>query len=257
MTAPLVIHAGFHKTGTSTVQRFLAANRAVLKPHMAIALKPRLTDVLHAARGYSTWRDPLTLDKFAVRIEAFFAALPGVRKRGLIVSAEELCGHMPGREGINDYSAAPILLAELCSAARRVWDTPDLHIVLGTRGVQDWLRSSYWEHVKSSSMTEGMDDYADRIGPGADLAGMAARIADAIAPVPVHLAPLEDRHPLGPVQPLLARFDLPDSTLAQLVPVPDRNRRPPPEILDQMLHINRTVPDREARKQAKQQLLRG
>lgn len=251
MTAPIVIHAGFHKTGTSTVQAFLKANRPHLKPHMAIVLKPRIRDVLHAARGYSTWRDPLTLAKFAHRIETVFAGLPGVRRRGLILSAEELCGHMPGRDGIDDYSAAPVLLTEIAHAAERIWGRPDLHFVLTTRARDAWLESSYWEHVKSSSMTEDFADYAARIGPGADLSEIAARVAQAVAPFPVHDIALDT----GPADPILGLFDLPDATWAALTPVPARNARLAPETLQRLLEINRTISDRTARKLAKQALL--
>ena len=257
MTAPLVIHAGFHKTGTSSVQAFLKHNRVHLKPHMAIALKPRLGDVIPAARGYSTWRDPLTLAKFAHRIETFLAALPGVKRRGLLISAEELCGHMPGRAGIDDYSAAPILLTELTRAAQRVWPDPALQVVLTTRARDSWLQSSYWEHVKSSSLTESFDHYAARIGPGADLNAMAGQVADALAPIPLHVLPIEAAPPQGPATPILKLFDLPDSVWQALSPVPAKNTRPDPRILEQMLQINRTITDRDARKRAKQALLRG
>jgi hypothetical protein len=111
MTAPILIHAGFHKTGTSTVQKFLQHNRPALNPHMALGLKWKMKDILHAARGFSTWRDPVTLMKFTRRFDAFVAAHYGVKRRGLFLSAEELCGHMPGRGDLRDYSAAPLLMA--------------------------------------------------------------------------------------------------------------------------------------------------
>ncbi len=256
MTAPLVIHAGFHKTGTSSVQAILRANRALLKPHMAIALKPRLRDLLHAARGYSTWRDPLTLAKFAHRAEAFLATLPGVKRRGLLLSAEELCGHMPGRKGIDDYGAAPILLAEFAQAAARLWPAPDLRFMLTTRDAQAWLESSYWEHVKSSSLTQDFTAYAARIAPAADLAGVVTQIARATG-CPAQAIPLKQGGPMAATRAILAPFDLPADTLAALTPVAAQNTRPDPALLARLLHINRTISDRAARKEAKQALLRG
>ena len=39
MPARIVLHTGFHKTGTSTVQAFLRTNRKALLPVLAIRLK--------------------------------------------------------------------------------------------------------------------------------------------------------------------------------------------------------------------------
>lgn len=117
MTRPLILHAGFHKTGTSSLQQTLKTNRGALKTHCNLVLKFRLKELLHATRGYSTWRDPLSLAKLAHRADTWLADQPDYMHRGLIASAEEFAGHMPGREGIDDYSAALDLLPELVAAS--------------------------------------------------------------------------------------------------------------------------------------------
>lgn len=221
MSHPIVIHAGFHKTGTSTIQRFLKTNRAALKPHAVVVLKGRMEGLISAARGYSTWRDPLTLAKFATRADDLVQSLAHVKRRALILSAEELSGHMPGREGIDDYAAAADLMAELADAFRRHRDAPDLRLVYGVRDGGAWLASSYWEHVKSSSMTEDMDAYAARIGP-IDLSATAQSIARQTG-LPLTLIALTDPHPLGPAGALLDAAGLPTGAL---MPEPPRNTRP-------------------------------
>jgi hypothetical protein len=51
MPRRVILHAGFHKTGTTSVQEFLRANRSALKKHVAIRLKPQMRDLIHAARA--------------------------------------------------------------------------------------------------------------------------------------------------------------------------------------------------------------
>ncbi|OWU85615.1 hypothetical protein ATO6_01400 [Oceanicola sp. 22II-s10i] len=253
MTPRAVIHAGFHKTGTTSVQTVLKEAQATLRPMVQVMMKAEMQDLLHAARGYSTWRDPLTLAKFATRADALVTGLKSLRRLPLILSAEELSGHMPGRDGIDDYGAAPDLMAELTAAILRRFPKAEVHVVYSTRAPESWLRSAHWEHVKSSSMTEDFDSFAARIGPAADLDAAARAVAARIAPAPVHCLPLEDTP--APAAAILSLAGLPADTIATLPPVPRRNAGRP-ELLAELLHINRTIPDRDARRDAKKARLR-
>ena len=256
MPRRVVLHIGFHKTGTSSVQAFLRANRAALKRHAALRLKPQIKELLHGARGYSTWRDPLSLAKTARRFDAMLDALPGMPRRVLIVSAEELSGHMPGRGELMDFSAAPELVRVYTRAVRTRFPEADLAVYAGVRGAEAWLRSAYWEHVKSSSMTLGFEDFADRYAPAAAFEPVLARIAER-AQVDVKTGALEDftDAPLGPADGLLRHCDLSRGAIAGLVPVPASNTRLPKAVLLDLLAANRAYADRDARKEAKRAIL--
>lgn len=258
MTGRILIHAGFHKTGTTTVQATLEANRAALRPHARIALRPRLQALLQAARAYSTWRDPLSLTKVTIRAAPFFAGLTAFEDRSLILSAEELSGHMPGRAGIADYGAAAQILPEVVRAATAAWPGAEVTVALTLRDPADWLRSAHWEHVKSSSMTEGFDSFAERMRPAADLGAAAARIAADLHPVALHTVSLEQAAggPLGPAAPLLRLAAVPDPVIAGLVPVPPANRSRD-ALLGALLDINRSIADPRDRGIAKRRLLDG
>ncbi|SEO70918.1 hypothetical protein SAMN04490248_11021 [Salinihabitans flavidus] len=255
MTGPIVVHAGFHKTGTTTVQATLRANRTALLPHLAIWMRPRLRPTVLAARGFSTWRDAPSRAKLAIRLTELTETLPGLKSRGLILSAEELSGHMPGRPGIDDYSAVPILMSEIAGALQNRFPLSDLHIVFTTRAAADWLPSSYWEHVKSSSLTESYEAFAARLPRAADFAPVVEKTARAVAPASVHALPPTSDHPLGHAGDILRFFDLPAGL--ELQAVPPANTRPPQPVLDQLLTINRTVHDPAARRDAKRALLSG
>ena len=92
MPRKIIIHAGFHKTGTSSLQQVLRANRPLLQPELAMRLKGQMQDLTHATRGYSTWRDDLILVKAATRFGAVLDDLVTMPKRALLISAEEFSG---------------------------------------------------------------------------------------------------------------------------------------------------------------------
>lgn len=256
MPAKIVLHIGFHKTGTSTVQNLLRTNRALLKPHLAMRLKPQMTDLLHATRGYSTWRDKISLAKVARRFDMLLQELPGMPRRTLVISAEELSGHMPGRGELADYSAAPELARIYVEWAQRYFYDCEVVIYASTRDPENWLRSAYGEHVKSSSMTLDFTDFVARYGLAADLDGVVDDIAAAV-PARVFRARLEaaQTQRLGPAQPLLDLCNVPPETMARIMPPPVANAALDQDVLLALLDANRTYTDRDARKAAKHAIL--
>jgi hypothetical protein len=252
MPRRIVLHMGFHKTGTSTVQQFLRANRKALMPVAAIRLKNQMPELMHATRGYSTWRDPLTLAKVSARFDALLADLPGMARRTLILSAEELSGHMPGRDTLVDYSAA-VDLAQLyaeVSAAR--FPKADLIFYFTLRDPAGWLESAYWEHVKSSSMTLDFDAFAQQYGAAAQL----GKTVDAVRSVLPHtVASTSIDHGGDTITRLLDLCDVPDAMRAELTTVPVANMRLPHAVLLELLAANRAYPDRTDRKAAKQEII--
>ena len=255
----ILIHAGFHKTGTTSVQRTLRENRGALKPRLMVALPWKFRPLLHAARAYSAYGDPLSLARFSHRAETFVAGLPPLRTRGLVLCSEELSGHLPGRGGIPDYRAAVPLMSELMQALRRRYRDHDLTLAYSTRAPDAWLESAYWEQVKSSSQTLSLDDFRARFAAAADFAPLLDTIAAAIAPTGARLQrfALEDcaAAPLGPATALLGLAGLSQADLAALAPVAPANTRLPRAALDQLLQLNRTIPDSAARVAAKQAFL--
>ncbi|UYV37674.1 hypothetical protein N4R57_00700 [Rhodobacteraceae bacterium D3-12] len=257
-THPILIHAGFHKTGTTTIQKTLRSNRAALRPHAILALRRDLEPLLHAARAYSAYGDPLSLAKFTMRAETFVAALPGLKKRGLILSSEELSGHLPGRGGIPDYRAAPVLMGELAAAFQRRYDTPDLTFVFTTRDSGSWLTSAYWEQVKSSNQSLSLAHYRAKFAAAANFDTVLDTIANTITPARLHHYALEETTTaqLGPATPLLQHLRLPDSTLAALTATKPANTRLPNDALETLLALNRAhAEDSDARIAAKRAFL--
>lgn len=246
----VILHAGFHKTGTSHVQRTLRANARALGPHVALRLKRDMKPLMQATRSYASLKDLLGLTTVA---KEFRTVLAGVRDVPcLVIAAEELSGHMPGRPKVADYGAVPVLAELYSTTIRARWPHAKIIIHYGTRAPQDWLRSAYWEHVKSSSMTMKIDDFVNRYQQAADLDAVAARVAE--LGLTVHTTPLESATGrFGPAEPVLSLCNLPDHL--ELTPQPPHNERLPDAVLLDLLAANRAYPERAARKSAKAAIL--
>jgi hypothetical protein len=256
MPRRIILHAGFHKTGTSSVQQTLRANRKLLMPVLAMRLKGQMTELMHATRGYSTWRDPLTLAKASRRFRALLDSLPDMPRRCLVISAEELSGHMPGRGELMDYTAAPILMRAFTREITARFPDAEQMVFFSTRSTEGWLKSAYWEHVKSSSMTLEYSEFETAYAGGANFGRIIAQTQDAVA-CPVHHTTLEDCAdlPLGPTDPLLDLCDIPTKIRDQMAAQPMANKRHSDAVLLALLDANRAYDDRDERKAAKQAIL--
>lgn len=256
MPRRIILHTGFHKTGTTSMTTTLRANRPALKAQVAMRLPPQMRALISATRGYSTWRDPLTLIKAETRFHALLDDLPPMPRRTLIITSEELGGHLPGRGDLMDYSAMPIMLYSFWSIAKQKFPAADIQIYLSTRNQADWLVSAYWQHVKSSSMTLDLDDFLGEFHAAGDLLNMVNEIASRV-PCPTHHCALEDskHRPLGPADPLLDLCDIPQAVRDTLQAAPAENIRPDMATLLDLLDINRTVKDPEKRVATKKAIM--
>ncbi|NNE51215.1 MAG: hypothetical protein HKN30_02310 [Sulfitobacter sp.] len=256
MPRRIIIHAGFHKTGTSTIQATLRENRVAMKRQVALRLRWHMKELVAATRGYSTWRDPLTLIKVQHRFIRMLEGLPGMPRRTLIISCEELVGHLPGRGDLMDYGAAPELLYAFWELAQERFPSAEILIYLSTRAPTSWLSSAYWEHVKASNMTMDFDAFVAKYHRAAQLDDMVAEVASRV-PVPVHHCALEDcqNRSLGPAEPLLDLCDLPIDVQVELVPAHPANARLGEDVLQALLEANRAYKDADKRKAAKRAIL--
>lgn len=124
-------------------------------------------------------------------------------QRVLVISADELSGHMPGRVEVADYNAAPILLQQFFAEITARFSEAKQAISLSTRDNETWLRSAYWEQIKSSSMTLDYRDFSYRYNSGSSFELVISQVRVAVK-AEVHSTPLEacSDLPLGPADPL-------------------------------------------------------
>ena len=236
----IVFHAGFHKTGTSSVQAALAAHRAALGPRFLVqtaALSRPLAAVGRAALATSV--EPSALPGLR---NALALWLGGLRShQGLLISCEDLVGHMPGRLGRMDYAAARFLLPEVVQALQSRFPAAEVEVLLPTRAGPDWLRSIHWQLSKHPDMVLTARAFARNYAAAADPGAILRDLGPLLAPARLHEVPLELLAPrrLGPVEALYDLIHLPDALRNALVPVPRVDRNTPLDIADTFVRLNR------------------
>jgi hypothetical protein len=253
----IFIHAGFHKTGTKSVQASLAHNREILGPHVRVVLKSDMPDVCDAALAFARRPNDVHLGKLAAEIRRWIATRDSTDERPIVVSAEDLCGRIPGRKGRLGYpSALPILrcmTAEIGSAIPAA--AP--HVFLSTRSAESWLESCHAHHIRHARSTMDRMEYAAANASGADLDSEASRIAAGLHGVPVTTSPLDQSSIAahGPLTPLLDLLGVPDDLRAKIQPAGHANRALPRDIGTAFLALNRSTLSNAAVAAAKRALI--
>ncbi|MDF1873890.1 hypothetical protein [Vannielia sp.] len=253
----VVVHMGFHKTGTTSAQQFLRANGKHLWPVMALGLRQQLEPVLFASRAFSTWRDPFSLEKLRRRFGAYLGGLDLGRKRDLLLSSEELAGHMPGRDELSDYSAVPEIADVLEQGLKARFGDPEVVFFFTLRRGESWLESAHWEHVKSSRMVLDYPEFAAKY-PDAGALEPVVEATRARLESKVETAWLEEIGGLhfGPATPLLDLMRLDPARRARLALPRHMNRRQHEGgVMETLLGLNRSDLGEEALKEAKDRVL--
>ena len=252
----ILLHPGFHKTGTSSIQHFLWLNRAALAPHFTSVMLRHLKPAVQMACRFSRNRNPAELMDMVAALDAALAEAEVKPAQNILVSCEGLLGHLPGWPDVDDYGAAPTLAAYLTGYFQDRHPKARLRVILTTRDADGWLFSTYRHHLRGQRLTQTPDDFARTYAAAADLTGMAAQIADAVGDLPVFTLPLADlaHYPLGPGGALCDLMQVPSATRGDLVAVGHGNTGPEQALWEQFLALNRGPLGDRAVRAAKERL---
>lgn len=259
MTTKIVIHAGFHKTGTSSVQAMLRENETRLEPHVRVYLKSGFRDLTEAARSFSIKPREETLANVAKAAEAFFAGLDLADPRPILMESEDLSGHMPGRHGVECYEGAGLVMQSIANAAlARFGDDTDLTFYFSTRSREDWLRSTWWQNLRSTRLTLAYSEYCAGFTDARTLDEILTEITDDVAPARVRSRRLEETAagPLGPLDPVLDLLELTGLDRGSLTALPPANVQPEIGIDAVFLALNRSGLTNKDVSAAKRSILR-
>lgn len=218
MAPRVIVHAGFHKTGTSSAQEVLQTARTTLAPDVTVTLRADMVALCESARAYSADPGPAALG--FVQYEAACLAEAWDAAGTYLLSSEDLSGHMPGRRGLRDYGAAPALARAMTEAWRTLWPAADITLAYTTRAAKPWLASCYVQHLRATRITLDPQTYHDTYAGSANLAGVIASVAKAVPDAAVVPLALEEVGPdrLGPAGALLALAGVRDARRAPLPP---------------------------------------
>lgn len=159
MPKRIIIIAGFHKTSTTTIQKMLSQNNQFLRPDIQVAMRDGMVSLCEAAQTYSVCKSALDLGM--VRFETAetlqkFTDFSGT----LLLSSEDLSGHIPGRRGLKYYASAPKILNANYSAAAEVLSGVEVSFFFGIRASKSWLNSCYFQHFRATRIIQSIQDYA-------------------------------------------------------------------------------------------------
>lgn len=257
MSLRLIIHAGFHKTGTSSVQKTLDRNRSYLSEYLRVFLRPDILSVCEAARAYSIKQDPVDLGLLRFELAQFFESLDPGDNRPVLISSEDLSGHMPGRRGLKRYKAAPSIMSEIDALARQIIVAPQITFFFSTRAAEPWVNSCYAQHVRATRMTSSADAYRRKFLRLFDLPETVEKIALSVPNAAVAHEALETStsKPLGPLDPVLDLCGIGQEARQGLETLPPMNAAQPQEILTKLLELNRSDMDGDTLRAAKRALL--
>ncbi len=257
----VIVHAGFHKTGTSSLQHYLRANRRALKEHVKIYLKADFATAGDLGRVYGLKPYPWRRRRFATAFRSFLENIPDGEV--VFLSWEGFSGVMPGHRRaitgqIGTYTRAAIPLARSITGELRRRFGPDTRVefLYTLRREDPWIRSVYGHLVRSIRITDDLEGFRDSFRQTPDLEKEAARIARALRPVPVHTAWLEDigtrREGLASV--LCDLIDLPADVRAALPRAEAVNAGLSQEAEAAFLRLNREVDDPQTLKREKDRI---
>lgn len=263
----ILVHAGFHKTGTSSLQRYLLNNRAALAPWIAYYGKRDFLAVGTAARAYGRRPFPWRLRLFRRRFREFLRDLPdppAAPAPTIVISRETLAGSMPGNPDwrgriLTGYAprAGRLARAIVLELRARFGAEAQIAFLFTVRDGEDWVKSVYGHLLRSIELKEDYRSFRARFPPHIDLAAEAEQIAGAVAPVPVMIAALEDFGPcrLGPAEAVLDHAGVPQDVRAGLPPASRENVANAPALRAEFLDINRSGAPRRRIRAAKARLI--
>lgn len=259
MPRNIILHAGFHKTGTTSLQQTLRANRAALRPKIRLVLRAGMTALCECARAYSRSREDYDLGLVKYEAAMLVERLADEDATTIVISSEDLSGHMPGRHGVHGYGAAPHLMRALSVAFNAAAPDDELVFFFSTRSAEPWLRSCYAQHLRTARMVWDEADYIKRLKTSAEQDKILDLIRHEVSGKPVFQAAFEDHaaRALGMADALLDQVDLNPDRRAKLGLASPRNAALPAEVLTELLALNRSDLDNAALRNAKRKLIEG
>jgi|GEM_PF-275626 len=254
----IVFHAGFHKTGTTSLQAALRLHRAPLAALFAVetrAASPAFLAAAEAARALSI--NPQASADLRRTLAAWAEGLALQPGQGLLASSEDFAGHLPGRFGLPDYRAALPIAQAICAALRHRFPDRPLTLLYTTREPAGWLRSIHWQLSKHDDMTMGPNRFARSHAAAADFAPLLARLRATLPDIRILHADLADlaSRRLGPVEAMYDAARLPGTMIAGLAVPPRANRAPPHDLARLFVKLNRSDLPRDRLRQLKRDML--
>ncbi|SLN37153.1 hypothetical protein [Roseisalinus antarcticus] len=245
----VIVHAGFHKTGTTSLQQGLRANDKLLAPHAALYYGARLQPVLHRGRHFGFLPGPKRLAGFRRDLRVLLDKMPDAER--IVLTREAFSGAMVGEtraDGvrITSYGDTAVILARaLAEGIAARFPGSEIVFLYTTRDTEGYIASA-WKHLlRLRRMTEDYQAFAATVSPHLDLDQEVARLTAALAPHRVVVRSLSEiaASPEGPASAVFDLLDLPRDLRNRITPAPAARRSQSDTLSAWLLEANRTIAD--------------
>lgn len=161
-------------------------------------------------------------------------------QKPVLITSEALCCVLPGRKNTWDYAATPSILEALVTELKlHFGPTIRVHIVFSTRNAESWMRSVYWQNLRSNRILESFSEFQAKLEAGADLdlivAATKSRLRDRAVVEDFNIS--NPSNLSGLFEFMLARLSI---THGKLKLARNRNTQPPDGI-ETLLRLNRSA----------------
>lgn len=235
----IIVHAGFYKTGTTSLQRYVEQNAALFGDHFFYCSKAQLSEAAIAAREFGArpfwWRR----SAFRHAFERVVADLPDAKI--IVMSREQFSGTMPGFKTIlgrritSNLQAGIPLAKEIGRALRGHYkQDANVEFLFTLRDGESWVKSLYGHVQRSRKHPEDYAKFRRHFPQEIELQTQANRIAQAAGADRVHFSFLENTadHRFGPAKALLDVLDLPSEICEKLPAAHHENKSSPLSVRD-------------------------
>lgn len=223
-----VIHAGFRKVGSSTIQAGLQLNQDLLSDthHLLIRddlIRPLRKAVMHCTR-HNNWFSRRAIDTAITQIVSRLKA--DSKGRTIVVSDENLFGsfsYLPNGDTLIDW--ALIVLPKLEAALRQQGIEPQF--IVYTRPVADWCKSAWVQSVRRKGFGGDFEDWMKGMPADFSWDVEVARLEAALSS-PLQRVDLKSEAQTAPFlgHAVLKAADVAPDVLARIKPIGPQNTSP-------------------------------
>lgn len=237
--ARVLVHCGFRKAGSTSIQRMLRLNVDALAPKIDVFARTRLTkDIRKAAMGYVAPVRRTELAAIGLLAQRMRRRLGASAGKTVVISDENIFGNSLYRDDgtdIFDWAAAILPLVETAL------DDCNPEFVLYTRNKNSWLQSAYSQAVMRSGAKQDFDAWIAPVRDRFDWDEGLGRVRKALK-APVHVVDMDAEIATGALlgSALLTAAGLGAAEIATLKPAGTRNRSISPAGLKFMRLVNDT-----------------